>query len=171
MPALIALDATVVLARAGGVRELPLEAFYLGYQKNARAPGEVVAAIRVPARTPGLVLRAYKISKRYDQDISAVFACFAIGIDRGRVVSARIGCGGVAPVPARARATEACLAGQLWRRDVVEAAAATLSAEFTPIDDLRASAVYRREVLGNLLRRMWHEQANDAPSRIEAVSA
>jgi xanthine dehydrogenase small subunit len=171
MPALIALDATVVLARAGGVRELPLEAFYLGYQKNARAPGEVVAAIRVPARTPGLVLRAYKISKRYDQDISAVFACFAIGIDRGRVVSARIGCGGVAPVPARARATEACLAGQLWRRDVVEAAAATLAAEFTPIDDLRASAAYRREVLGNLLRRMWHEQANDAPSRIEAVSA
>jgi xanthine dehydrogenase small subunit len=171
MPALIALDARVVLARTGGVRELPLEAFYLGYQKNAREPGEVVAAIRVPARAPGLLLRAYKISKRYDQDISALFACFALQLEGERIVAARIGCGGVAPVPARARATEAALVGQSWQREVVEAAAGTLAAEFSPIDDARASAAYRRHVLGNLLRRAWHEHAHAVPSRIEAVGA
>jgi len=171
MPALIALDARVVLARTGGVRELPLEAFYLGYQKNAREPGEVVAAIRVPARAPGLLLRAYKISKRYDQDISALFACFALQLEGERIVAARIGCGGVAPVPARARATEAALVGQSWQREVVEAAAGTLAAEFSPIDDARASAAYRRHVLGNLLRRAWHEHGHAVPSRIEAVGA
>jgi xanthine dehydrogenase small subunit len=171
MPVLIALGATIELARAEGLRTLPLDAFYVGYRKNARAPGEVVVAIHIPDRKPGLVLRAYKISKRFDQDIAAVFACFAIEVDRGRIVSARIGCGGVAPVPARARATEARLAGHPWQRDVVEAAAEALASEFTPLDDFRASAAYRREVLGNLLRRMWHEQAGDAPSRIEAVSA
>jgi xanthine dehydrogenase small subunit len=171
MPALIALGATVVLARAGGVRELPLESFYLAYQKTAREPGEVVVAIRVPDRAPGLLLRAWKISKRYDQDISAVFACFAIVLENGRVASARIGCGGVAPVPARARATESRLVGRPWRHDVVEAAAQTLASEFTPIDDLRASSAYRRQVLGNLLRRLWSEHAGAAPVRIEAVAA
>jgi xanthine dehydrogenase small subunit len=170
MPALIALGGSVVLARAGGVREMPLEAFYLGYQKNARVPGEVVTAVRLPRRAPGLLLRAYKISKRYDQDISAVFACFAIALDGGRVAAARIGCGGVAPVPVRARATEARLAGQPWRRETIEAAAGTLATEFTPIDDLRASAAYRQQVLGNLLRRLWSEATSAAPSRVEAVA-
>jgi xanthine dehydrogenase small subunit len=172
MPALIALGATVVLASQRGTRELPLEQLYLGYQKSARAPGEVLASIRVPVRPANLLLRAYKISKRYDQDISAVFACFALTLVDGRVAAARIGCGGVAPVPARAHATEAVLVGQPWQQATAERAAEVLAAEFTPIDDLRASAAYRRTVLRNLVRRLWLEsQRPDAPVRIEALAA
>ena len=171
MPALIALGATVVLASRGGTREMPLEAFYLAYQETARRPGEVVASIRVPPRAPNLLLRAYKISKRFDQDISAAFACFALVIDHGRVSAARIGCGGVAPVPARARRTEAMLVGRPWSRALAEAAGDTLATEFTPIDDARASSHYRAEVLGNLVRRLWIESsgAPQGPARIEAV--
>jgi len=172
MPALIALGAEVTLASAKGTRSMPLEAFYLGYQKNARAPGEVLVDVRVPPRVPGLVLRAYKIGKRYDQDISCVFACFALTRADERVSGARIGCGGVAPVPARAAATEAALLGQAWRRETFVAAGQRLAAEFTPIDDMRASATYRRTVLGNLVERLWHDTAPvpGAPVRIEALA-
>jgi len=173
MPALIALGAEVTLASAQGVRSVPLEAFYLAYRRTARVPGEVLVDVRVPPRAPDLVLRAYKIGKRYDQDISAVFACFALTRTGDRIAAARIGCGGVAPVPARARATEASLAGQPWRRDTFAAAARRLAAEFAPIDDMRASASYRRTVLGNLLERMWldTDASSAAPVRIEALAS
>jgi xanthine dehydrogenase small subunit len=173
MPALIALGATILLASAQGSREMALEDFYVAYQKNARAPGEVLVEIRVPARTPDLVLRAWKIGKRYDQDISGVFACFALRRDGDRVAAARIGCGGVAPVPARARATEAALAGQPWTHATFRDAATRLASEFAPIDDLRASAAYRRTVLGNLVERLWLEvgDMSGAPARIESVRA
>jgi xanthine dehydrogenase small subunit len=169
MPALIALGASVVLRRGDERRELPLEDFYVDYQKTARGPGEFVAQLRLPRRPDALTLRCWKISKRYDQDISAVFACFALKVAGGRVVSARIGCGGVAPVPARAKRTEAALAGQLWTEATASHASAVLAREFTPIDDMRASAAYRRNVLGNLMRRLWLETNPDrsAPSRID----
>jgi xanthine dehydrogenase small subunit len=153
MPALIALAATVVLRHGHATRELPLENFYVDYQKTAVIPGEFVAAIRIPHRHQGLLLRAYKVSKRFDQDISAVFACFALTIAEARVTSARVGCGGVAPVPKRALATEAALAGHPWYDATAEDAARILEGEFAPIDDMRASAGYRRRVLANLLRR------------------
>ena len=163
MPALIALGATVVLRKEGERRELPLEDFYLAYQKTARRPGEFVSRIRVPRRPADLVLRAWKISKRYDQDISAVFACFALRLEDARIVDARIGCGGVAPVPVRARSTESVLTGSTWCEPTAARAARTLQDEFTPIDDMRASAGYRRAVLGNLVRRLWAETSGDAP--------
>jgi xanthine dehydrogenase small subunit len=153
MPALIALGARVALRHGKATRELALEDFYLAYQKTALAPGEFVASIRIPHRPDGLLLRAYKVSKRFDQDISAVFACFALTIADGRIVSARVGCGGVAPVPKRAVATEALLAGHAWDDAVAEAGAKILEGEFAPIDDMRASAAFRRRVLGNLMRR------------------
>jgi xanthine dehydrogenase small subunit len=153
MPVLIALAATVVLRRGSATRELALEDFYRSYQKTARAPGEFVAAIRVPNRQEGLLLRAYKVSKRFDQDISAVFACFALSIRGGRIAGARIGCGGVGPIPMRAAATEAALAGQPWNDATAAAASQVLAGEFTPISDMRASAEFRRTVLGNLMRR------------------
>ncbi|HTP97880.1 MAG TPA: xanthine dehydrogenase small subunit [Casimicrobiaceae bacterium] len=153
MPALMALGATVVLRRADATREMALEDFYLAYQKTALAPGEFVVAVRVPHRAPNIVLRAYKVSKRYDQDISAVFACFALALDGTRIVSARIGCGGVAAIPSRARATEAVLAGQPWNDATADTAVRALANEFTPIDDMRATAAYRRAALANLLRR------------------
>ena len=173
MPVLIALGAEVVLRRGSQVRAIPLEDFYLAYQKTARTAGEFVASVRVPRRAPGLALRAYKLSKRRDQDISAVFAAFALVLDGDRIVSARIGCGGVAATPKRATATEAVLAGSRWTGDTAEAAARTLEREFTPIDDMRASAAYRRRALGNLVRRMWLETGSPAPpaTRVEQVSA
>jgi xanthine dehydrogenase small subunit len=148
---------------------LPLGAFYRGYRETALAPGEFVASVRIPKRAGDVVLRAYKISKRYDQDISAVFACFALSLAAGRVERARIGCGGVAPTPVRARRTEALLTGAQWDRATVERAAESLRDEFSPIDDFRASAAYRRNVLGNLLLRCWLETtgAQGAPTRIE----
>ena len=119
-----------------------------------------------------MLLRAYKVSKRFDQDISAVFACFAITVDAGRIVRARIGCGGVAATPARARRTEAALEGRPLAAATFEAAARVLAEEFTPIDDMRASAGYRRTVLGNLLRRFWHETGatHGAPVRVADVA-
>jgi xanthine dehydrogenase small subunit len=153
MPALIALGATVVLRHGKVTRELPLENFYLAYQKTALAQGEFVASIRIPHRRDGLLLRGYKVSKRFDQDISAVFACFALTIVDGRIDSARVGCGGVAPVPKRASGTEGLLAGAAWDDATAEAAAKSLESEFAPIDDMRASAAFRRRVLGNLMRR------------------
>jgi xanthine dehydrogenase small subunit len=160
MPALIALGATIILQNGQATRELPLEDFYLAYQKTARVPGEFVAQIRVPHRESGLLLRAYKISKRYDQDISAVFACFALTLVDGRITSARLGCGGVAPVPKRAKATELLLAGRGWDNATSEAAANSLESEFAPIDDMRATASYRRRALANLLRRFRIETSD-----------
>jgi xanthine dehydrogenase small subunit len=172
MPALIALGARVELRREARVRSLPLEDFYLGYRRTALEPGEFLRVVRVPARPEGMLLRAYKVSKRFDQDISAAFACFAIAVDAGRIVGARVGCGGVAPVPARARRTEAALEGQPFNEATIAVAARVLAEEFTPIDDMRASAEYRRTVLGNLLRRFWHETGatHRAPVRVADVA-
>jgi xanthine dehydrogenase small subunit len=164
MPALIALGATAVLRRGSVTREIDLADLYVAYQKIAIQAGEFLCEVRVPVRQEPLLLRAYKVSKRYDQDISAVFACFALHVENGVVARARIGCGGVAAVPQRASATEAALVGQAWSEATADAAARELSAEFSPIDDMRATAAYRRRVLGNLLRRFWLETSG-APVR------
>jgi xanthine dehydrogenase small subunit len=173
MPALIALGSTVVLRHGDVRRELPLEDFYLGYQKTARVPGEFVRHVRVPRRPDALTLRAWKISKRFDQDISAVFACFALKLEDKRIAGARIGCGGVAPIPMRAHRTEAALLDRSWTRQTADAAAAVLAGEFTPIDDMRASASYRRRVLGNLMTRLWldTQDAHAVPLRVDEVAS
>jgi xanthine dehydrogenase small subunit len=169
MPVLIALGATLLLRRGAARRELAIEDFYLGYQRTALSPGEFVAAIRVPRRRAGLVLRAWKASRRFDQDISAVFACFALRVEGGRIAEARVGCGGVAPVPARARRTEEAFAGRPWTRATAERAARTLAGEFTPIDDMRASAGYRRALLANFVTRLWLEAGENVPVRVGAA--
>jgi xanthine dehydrogenase small subunit len=160
MPLLIALGAHVVLMswRAGQQfsRDMPLEQLYTGYRQNLMAPDEVLAWIKVPK--PGQeLLRVYKISKRYDDDISAVCLAVNLQIEGGKVVKASIGAGGVAATPVRAVQTEAALAGQPWTAQTVQQAMATLRAEFSPISDMRASSAYRSEVLGNLLQRFWLE--------------
>ena len=170
MPALIALGASVELRKGAQVRRLPIEDYYVDYQKTVRERGELVTAIVVPPRTDGLALRAYKLSKRYDQDISSVFAAFALVLDADRVASARIGCGGVAATPKRAVATEQALAGAPWTREAAERAAQAIEREFAPIDDMRASAAYRRAGLGNLVRRLWLETAGaGVPTRVEQL--
>ena len=155
MPLLIALGATLVLASTRGERSLPIADFYLAYRKTALAPDEVMARIDVPLPTPHEWLRADKISKRLEDDISAVCLAVALQIDGGVIRSARIGAGGVAAVPARAIQTEAALAGKPATQAVFDAAATVLAAEFEPISDMRASSAYRRTALGNLLRRAW----------------
>ena len=157
MPLLIALGATLVLASTRGERTLPIEDFYLAYRKTALAPDEVLARIEVPQPTPHEWLRADKISKRFEDVISAVCLAVALQVEDGVIHSARIGAGGVAAVPARAMQTEAALAGQQCAEAIFDAAATVLEAEFKPLSDMRASSAYRRAVLGNLLRRGWQQ--------------
>ena len=157
MPLLIALGATLVLASTRGERTLPIEDFYLAYRKTALAPDEVLARIEVPQPTPHEWLRADKISKRFEDDISAVCLAVALQVEDGVIHSARIGAGGVAAVPARAIQTEAALAGQQCAEAIFDAAASMLEVEFKPLSDMRASSAYRRAVLGNLLRRGWQQ--------------
>src|SRR4051812_12034956 len=146
MPLLIALGAHVVLLSQRGHRDLPLEAFYTGYRKTVLAPDEVVGWIKVPRPVQSEYLRAYKVSKRYDDDISAVCLVVNARIEDGVVAHVRIGAGGVAPTPARALQAEAAMRGQPWTVETAQAAAAALRSEFQPISDMRASAAYRSEV-------------------------
>ncbi len=157
MPLLIALGANIVLMSEKGHREMSLESFYTGYRKNVLASDEVLAWIKVPKATPDELSRVYKISKRFDDDISAVCLAVNLHVADGVVTRASIGAGGVAATPARALKTEAALAGQPWTQGTVERAMATLRAEFSPISDMRASSSYRTQVLGNLLQRFWLE--------------
>jgi xanthine dehydrogenase small subunit len=156
-PPLIALGSRLVLRRGDRHREVPLEEFFIEYGRQDRHPGEFVAAIRVPVASPTAVLRCYKISKRFDQDISAVLGAFSLTLDAGQVRDIRICFGGMAGIPKRARAAEAALNGKPWNRESVEAACAALAQDFQPISDMRASASYRLKVAGNLLRKMHIE--------------
>ena len=153
MPLLIALGAHITLASKAGTRDIALEDFYLGYRQTALADDEVLMQIHVPAPRPTQQVFAYKISKRFDQDISAVCLGLMLDLREGRVHAARIGAGGVAATPVRARATEGALLGRPWTADAVAQAARILRDEFSPISDLRASSAYRRSVLCNLLQR------------------
>jgi xanthine dehydrogenase small subunit len=157
MPLLIALGAHVVLLSVRGHREMPLEDFYSGYRQNVLAPDEVVGWIKVPRPTEGELLRAYKISKRYDDDISAVCLVISARLRDGVVDHIGIGAGGVAATPVRAVQTEALLRGAPWTLETAQRATAALRAEFQPISDMRASSAYRSEVLGNLMQRFWLE--------------
>jgi xanthine dehydrogenase small subunit len=171
MPLLIALKSRIVLASVRSEREMPLEDFYTGYRQNLLAADEVLAFIKVPlpaASAQTSLLRAYKISKRYDDDISAVCLVLNLTLDAGVVSDISIGAGGVAATPVRARQTEAALRGQPWSQASVHAAMQTLRAEFEPISDMRASSTYRREVLGNLLQRFWLESQGEQHINLEA---
>jgi xanthine dehydrogenase small subunit len=175
MPLLIALNAHVVLMSARGHRDMPLENFYTGYRKNVLAPDEVLAWIKVPRplTQPSAAqefLRAYKISKRYDDDISAVCLVVNLELENNTVTKISIGAGGVAATPARAVKTEAVLRGKPWTLAAVQQATAALRAEFQPISDMRASAAYRSEVLGNLMQRFWLESQGQEQINLESFT-
>jgi xanthine dehydrogenase small subunit len=161
-PVLIALNATLLLRRDAAQRRLPLEAFYLDYMKNALQAGEFVEAIEVPPPTH-TALRAYKLSKRFDCDISALAAGLALTLDGDTVRDVRLVFGGMAAIVKLAAQAEAALRGQPWSEAAVEAAVAALAHDFTPLTDLRASASYRLRAAGNLLRRFWLETRTEAP--------
>jgi xanthine dehydrogenase small subunit len=166
MPLLIALGSNIVLASTRGYREMPLEALYTGYRQNCMAGDEVLAYIKVPRSQRGELARVYKISKRTEDDISAVCLALQLHMQGGKVTRASIGAGGVAATPARAHATQAALRGQPWNEVTVRAAIDTLRAEFSPISDMRASGDYRRQVLGNLLWRFWLESQGQTATDI-----
>ena len=167
MPLLIALRAQVVLASTRGERTLALEDLYTGYRQNAMAPDELLVHILVPRPADTERLAVYKVSKRFDDDISAV--CLALNLDivGGTVQRARIGAGGVAATPARARQAEAALTCQPCTEATAKRAAAVLQAEFSPISDMRASGAYRSAVLGNLLQRYWLESQGQQAASLE----
>jgi xanthine dehydrogenase small subunit len=167
-PALIALGATLHLRRGDEMRSMALEDFFLEYRKQDRKPGEFVAGVSFPEFAPAL--RCYKISKRFDQDISAVCGCFNVTVDAGVVTSARIAFGGMAGVPKRASLAEAALVGKAWSLAVVEAAAEAMAGDFTPMSDMRASAGYRMLVAQNLMRRYFHDLNGAAVSVLEVAS-
>ncbi len=167
MPLLIALGAHVVLMSQRGHRQLALEDFYTGYRKNVLAPDELLAWILVPRPKAREFLRAYKISKRFDDDISAVCLVVNLSLEGNTVTQVRIGAGGVAATPVRARQTESFLVDKDWAESTALEAAKVLRAEFQPISDMRASAAYRSQVLGNLLQRFWLETQGAADINLE----
>ena len=174
MPWLIALGAAIVLRGPNGERTLALEDFYLGYQQKDLQQGEFVQALRIPLPRAGLgpvvAFRTYKLAKRFDQDISAVCAAFALEIDAGIVRQARIAFGGMAATPKRAALAEAALQGRAWDEAAVKAAMAALAQDYAPLSDMRASNAYRMQGAQNLLRRFWLETRTENPLPAEAVN-
>lgn len=164
-PPLIALGTTLHLRQGDSRRDLPLEAFFLDYRKQDRRPGEFVEAVTIPASAPAL--RVYKLSKRFDQDISAVCGAFNVTVSEGVVTGARIAFGGMAGTPKRAAAAEAALIGQSWTPATVEAAALAMAGDFAPLSDMRASADYRMLTAQNMLRRYLHDLAGETVSVLE----
>jgi xanthine dehydrogenase small subunit len=174
MPLLIALGAQVVLMawRKGKAvhRHVPLDQFYTSYRQSLLAPDEVLAWVVVPRPAPGEWLGAYKVSKRQEDDISAVCLAVQLHMANGLITAARIGAGGVAATPARAIKTEAALIGQPWNEATLLAAQTAIQQEFSPLSDLRASADYRRQILGQLLQRAWLESTGHPTVRLEALA-
>jgi xanthine dehydrogenase small subunit len=164
-PALIALGATVTLRKGAGRRTLPLEDFFIAYGKQDRAPGEFVESVYVPRPAPGTLNAAYKVTKRRDEDISAVACGFHVALRDGVVETARLAFGGMAATPKRAAAAEAALVGRPWALDTVARAEAAMAEDFAPITDWRASADYRATAARNLLRRFYLESTG-APVRL-----
>ena len=157
-----------MLASADGEREVPLADYFTGYRQSVRRPGELIRAVRIPL--PLAPIAAFhKIAKRRFDDISSVAVGFALDVEDGVVRRARIGLGGVAATPVRARATEEALTGEPWSEETVRRAAAVLAAEGTPIDDHRASAAYRSAMLGQALRKLYAEYP--APEEVAGMSA
>ncbi|QBB70445.1 xanthine dehydrogenase small subunit [Pseudolysobacter antarcticus] len=163
MPALIVLGARIELRCGANTREIALEDFYLGYQKKDLAPGEFVVAVKIPAQQPATLLASYKLSKRIDQDISAVCAAFAITLKDDRIDAVRIAFGGMAAVPARARVTEEALLNQVWNQATIDTAITALAQDFKPLSDMRASDRYRLRGAGNLLQRFFLEHNDETP--------
>lgn len=157
-PLLIALDAQVVLRQGERQRVMPLEDYFIDYRITARQDSEFIEKIIVPRASNDWAFRAYKVSKRLDDDISAVCAAFNLSIEDGVVSGVRIAFGGMAAIPKRARACEAALRGKPWDQAAIERACQALAEDFTPLSDFRASKEYRLLTAQNLLRKYFIEQ-------------
>jgi xanthine dehydrogenase small subunit len=150
-----------------------MEALYVDYMQKSMRPDELVEAVEVPLPTPDLIFRTYKLSKRFDSDISAVCAAFAIRLEGERIKEARVSYGGMAAIPKRASACEAALVGQPWQETTVRAAMQALDSDFSPMADMRATAVYRAQTAANLLYRFYLDTrpADPLPEKQTSVFA
>ena len=168
-PPFIALGARLVLRKGTTRREIPLEDFFIDYGKQNLHPSEFVETIILPKPAPDTRHAAYKLSKRRDEDISAVAAGFAVTTRDGMITDARLAFGGMAATPKRAEAAEAALIGQPFDKPALDAAAEALTQDFTPLSDMRASAAYRMRAAQNLLHRFWAESQGN-PASLEDVA-
>ena len=156
-PPLIALGAKLVLRHGSERREIALEDFFLDYGKQDRRAGEFVELIRLPRRDAGRRFACYKISKRFDQDITACLGAFNLRLTQGRVADIRICYGGMAGIPKRARQCETALIGRPWNLETIQAGQAALRRDYTPLSDMRASQAYRALAAENLLLKFFEE--------------
>ena len=170
MPALICIDARVKLRLGSQTRDMALQDLYIDYQKNALQAGEFVESVFIPTRDASLKLRSYKLSKRFDQDISAVCAAFSIRLDGETVTGVIIAFGGMAAIPKRAAQTEAFLTGKEWNEETVQQGMELLKQDFQPLSDMRASAAYRSQTASNLLYRFYLETRLQSPLLANAVN-
>lgn len=157
-PLLIALNAQIVLRQGDRQRTMALEDYFIDYRITARQDSEFIEKILVPRASSEWTFRAYKVSKRLDDDISAVCAAFNLNIENGVVGGVRIAFGGMAAIPKRARACEAALLGKPWNQASIERACQALAEDFSPLTDFRASKEYRLLTAQNLLRKYFIEQ-------------
>lgn len=165
-PALIAVGATLVLRCGDNERTIALEDYFVDYGKQDLKPGEFVARVIVPRPRADQHFRAYKLSKRFDQDISAVCGCFNLTIVDGIVTDARICYGGMAATPKRASQAEAAITGKPWNEDTVSDGITAMEQDYTPLSDMRASADYRLMSAKNLLMKAFVETTSSAPTRV-----
>ncbi len=156
-PALIALGATLTLRSTAGRRTIALEDYFLDYGRQDRRAGEFVESVHVPAPGPDDLIHMSKLSRRFDSDISAVCGAFRLTLRDGVIADARIAFGGMAATPRRAAACESAMIGQRFAEATIAQAAAALHSDFTPLDDVRGSAQYRRTAAANLLWRLYHQ--------------
>ena len=170
MPWLITLSAKVKLSSVTASRILPLEDLYTGYMQKSMQEDEIVEAVIVPTSQPGLTFRTYKLSKRYDSDISAVCAAFAIKLNDKTINDVRIAYGGMAAVPMRASNTEKSMNGKIWNEDTVAIAMEKIGDDFSPLSDMRASADNRQQSATNLLYRFFLETRPDNPLSSDELS-
>ncbi|KPU84475.1 FAD-binding molybdopterin dehydrogenase [Marinosulfonomonas sp. PRT-SC04] len=167
-PALIALGAKLHLRRGDQRRDMPLEDYFVAYGKQDRQAGEFVEAISIPRQADNL--KCYKLTKRFDQDISAVCGCFMIRVKAGEIVEARIAFGGMAGTPHRADHVEKSLIGRPWNEETITLARAEFTKDYTPMSDMRASAEYRLEAAQNMLTRYFLESQGIATNVLEVTA-
>jgi len=169
IPCLIALNAEVMLRSQAGSRSLPVEQFITGYRKTAMQPDEFIETVRLPLLPPERTFRVYKLSKRFDQDISTLIAAFNIGVENGVIRDLRAAFGGMAAQAARAGHVEAALAGKPWAEDSLAEIDAAIAQDFRPMSDHRGGADYRLRAAANLLRRLYIETSSTQPAQVWAL--
>lgn len=166
-PALIALGAQLYLRRGDDFRNMALEDYFIDYGKQDRKIGEFIIGVAIPEQPNNL--KCYKITKRFDQDISTLCGCFNITRHSGKITSARIAFGGMAETPKRATSVETALIGKPWTQDTITAAVTKFSTDYQPISDVRASAAYRAQTAQNLLQRYFDETFGHATNVLEVT--